>query len=84
MGMSGLPCQLADDGYSILAERLRTAGERAAVSEVLQLSMKVQVPRRSPRALTSRIGVAAGSKIQKESENVVQVVQALSPKMPCS
>ena len=60
MGMSGLHCQLADDGYSILAERLRTAGERALVAEVLQLCMKVQVLRRSPRGLTSRSCIAAG------------------------
>lgn len=63
MGMTGLHCQLADDGYSILAERLRTAGERAAVSEVLQLSMNVQVLRHSPWGLTSRTCTAAENKI---------------------
>ena len=40
------PMQLAEDGYAVLAERLREPAERAMVADVLQKILNAQVPPR--------------------------------------
>lgn len=51
--------QLAEDGYAVLAERLREPAERAVVADVLQKTLNIQVRvlhttvRMHPRAHTN-------------------------------
>ena len=60
------PMQLAEDGYAVLAERLREPAERAMVADVLQKILNAQVPPRSDHVHCSIVERSGSKRLHVE------------------